>query len=359
MDPTGVLLPYLGSVVVRSLLAGKTPDEQEWAGLAEAVLRALVAQESAVAAVQETLDRLDRKVDRALLQDYEHSLGTALRTLGDAASYRRTADQRMRGLDEARHDLHRAYAAAPDLVARVEVQELISTTWLLAQSPHDALNALQDAATLLRDALYATTIHRADIRAEIERRKQETKETASTFARARLWWADKSGADAVHRTDGLVPAPRDQPIRELIETRERENSTAAGAIADRLRRVQATRRGLGLAHADAPMPVTRARSVGFRSDQDSEPIYSFIAGWEPPGLDAESARYALFVAKQEQFQRSVYEDASQWTAEQRDAYLAAYAAEITDLMAARTASWPPAAPGQWSWRLERAGPTSR
>jgi hypothetical protein len=221
--------------------------------------------------------------------------------------------------------------------------------------------------------LYATTIDRADIRLELEHRQQETKEKASVLARARLWWADKSRADTADRAGALGFLIREAPVFELTETRERENGTAAAVVADRLRRVQATRRGLGVSHTDAPMPLTRRKSLVFVSTQDpsADLTYSFVAGWEPPGLDAESARYALFVAKHEQFERVRDEENRRWkamTPEQREADRADVERrseavklhyELKAFEEGRTASWPPPAPGQWSWPLERAGPMSR
>jgi hypothetical protein len=247
-----------------------------------------VAQESAAAAAHETLDRLEGKIDRALLQDYEHSLGAALRTLRAAASSGSTPEQRMRGLDQARHDLHRAYAVAPDVVARSEVQELVSATWLLAQCPQDALDALEEAATLLRDALYATTLYRVDVRAEVYGQRQPT---TSVLARARRWWDDKWDAQTL----------------EFVQTWLREvheRGAAAAEIGDRLGRVQTARRALGVPHADPPLPVIRRESLRFNDeDVTGDLIHSFIVGWEPPASDEESTRYASYVAARERFER--------------------------------------------------------
>lgn len=289
MDPTGVLLPYHGSVAVRSLLRGRTPDERDWAGFVESVLRALLAQESAAATAQETLDRLERKIDQALLQDYEHSLGAALRTLASAASSRRTTEQRMHGLDQARHDLNRAYPAAPDAVARSEVQELVAVTWVLSQSAHDALDALREAATLLRDALYATTVRNSDLVAELDRRKQE----GSTSARARTHQRLADTLRAVRDQAGLTT-----DSSELRETRKRENGARAAEIADRLGRVQTARRDLGVRDVDAPLPLARPVYIG-----GIDIVVAFIAGWEPASSDTEGARYASYVRARERFER--------------------------------------------------------
>ena len=315
------------------------------------------------------------ELDRALLQDYEHSLGAALRTLGDAGSSRRTTEQRLRGLDQARHDLHRAYAAAPDLVARSEVQELVAAAWLLAQSSQDALDALQEAATLLRDALYATAISGADIRAEVERRKPVP---TSSLARARRWWSDKATADAAANAGALGVFIRDAPVHELAQTRVRENGAAAEAIADRLRRVQTARRGLREPNADAPMPIIRRESVVFRDRDGADLVYCFIAGWEPAASDAESERYSLFVAARERFELVRDEDARRWAAmtpEQREAERAAVRRmpdtegsassfrqlfdECVALETGHASRWPPAAPGHWSWPRERSSPPPR
>ena len=106
------------------------------------VLAALLANQ---AMTDQTLKRIEEKLDRLAAQSFENPLRAGLRMLGDASPEWRTTAERDRLLREAHYRFVDATAAAPDRVARAYADWHVELEWLLSRSTQDCWSALERA----------------------------------------------------------------------------------------------------------------------------------------------------------------------------------------------------------------------
>jgi hypothetical protein len=229
MIPATILIPIIGSAV-KLLAAGRAPDSGEWSGAVSSILAALVAQGNETNA---TLSRIEAKLDRLALQDFQHSYGAALNLLEEAMPEWRERAERERLIAEARNRLSDALAAAPDPLGKAVIEWYIGVAWLLSRSVPDCDRAMRRAAddglaALLEVAEgWSPSPHSADF-------QQRVKGLETGINRVERWFTGGKGSASAQ----LAAGARGQLRRELAP-RAREAETAFRAI-------QKTREALGL-----------------------------------------------------------------------------------------------------------------
>src|SRR5262245_13629313 len=137
MEPfTGVAIALAGPVVKAVL---QFPDEDGWSSAVSSVLAAVLSQQGAA---QQTLDRIESKIDRLARQPYESKLRAGLRSFNDAQPAHRSPEERGRLITRARDLFVDAESAAPDLATRAFAEWHIAMAWLVGGSLPDALSSL-------------------------------------------------------------------------------------------------------------------------------------------------------------------------------------------------------------------------
>ena len=225
-----IVLPYLGSKVVKSLITGNGPDADAWASFAGQLLGVLVAQQSRT---NETLGRIEAKVDRIAVQDHENALRRGFALLESAQRSWRAAPDRRRLLHEAQMAFVEAASAAPDDLARARSHIPVGITWLLMGSANDMRGELDAAAKLLIPVALGPRVMTA---AEYQALWGEVRRELSPIER---FFTEKERPE-FHRR---------RTEREHAMTRQIE------AAVEELGPVQQARRALGAAPADAPIPA--------------------------------------------------------------------------------------------------------
>jgi hypothetical protein len=150
MIPAVTLIPMLSSAA-RMLIGGSPPSKAEWNSEVTGLLEALLAQRDQMVA---NLNRIEQKIDGLMRQDFEHSFGTALNLLEEAAPAHRDLKERDRMLAAARDHLVRADVAADDPLAKATAECYLGLAWLLSRSKQDCDLAMRRAADHCFGALH-------------------------------------------------------------------------------------------------------------------------------------------------------------------------------------------------------------
>jgi hypothetical protein len=229
VDVFGVVLAALAHTAIRSLVAGETPDRAAWAQATTAVLDALLAER---ASTNETLERIEAKLDSLRRDQFELPFKTGLSFLEQAQPPWREEEDRKLLLADARRSFVQAAAAAPDDHAALLADWYLALTWLLARSPEDCRRHLRVAAERGFAALVQAATWASDPPLDAVKKRAGTPDLSLVD---RLLLARSAEGAATW-------ALRSEALRYLLEARP----LVAG--------VQRTRRRLGVAANESPLP---------------------------------------------------------------------------------------------------------
>ena len=155
MELFTVVATTLASTAIRSLVIGQPPTGDAWASAVSAVLSEMLKHQ---ATTDETLRRIEQKIDRLAVLDFERSLTAGLRFIEEAQPTWRKWPDRKQQLGQARSYFIEASAAAPDDFSRAIADWYLGLAWLLGRSPRDSALALararDDAFRALLSSLY-------------------------------------------------------------------------------------------------------------------------------------------------------------------------------------------------------------
>jgi hypothetical protein len=224
-----VVLAALAHTAIRSLIAGETPDRAAWAEATTAVLRALLAER---ATTNETLERVEAKIESLRRDQFELPFKTGLGFLEQAQPPWREEEERKLLLADARRSFVQAAAAAPDDDASLLAEWYLALTWLLSRSPEDCRQHLRVAAGRGLAALVQAATWATDPPLEAVRKRAGTPEL-SLLDRMFLSRSAEGAANWEIRREALQYLLATQPL-------------VAG--------VQLTRRQLGVAASESPVP---------------------------------------------------------------------------------------------------------
>jgi hypothetical protein len=254
--PFLVLLPLLGSSAVKSLLAGRPPDDDAWAAFTEKLLSALVSEQAQTA---RTLERIEAKLDRLASQTFEVSMGAGHALIRDAQRSWRQGDDANRLLHEARVQYLLAASAAPTDIDQADALVFVGMAWLLMGSPIDTRLALTQAAGLLEP------IGRKDfVKPGTWQVLEEHRARFSVLER--VWLRDVRGGETSR-------------YNEIVLELERHHDALRREALFRLVFVQKGRRKLGVAKRDARIPSYAPDSMGSDTRQGSGSMTRVV--WKP------------------------------------------------------------------------------
>jgi len=169
------LIEVLAHSAIKALITGQPPGPDEWASAATALLKGLLSRE---AAVDETLARIESKLDQLAQQNFRRDFKSGLYLL-NAASREGPGPGWDRDLQQARLDFVKALQATETqerpLMARAIVNWHLAVTYLLMDSLSECrlalLEARDDAAHFVLSGLANWEGSSADYQALVKQRQ--------------------------------------------------------------------------------------------------------------------------------------------------------------------------------------------
>ncbi len=208
----GALLSFATRRVISALAAGEALDRKDAAGAASAVLDALVGMQDQQAS---TLTRIESKIDRILVQDFNRSYQTGCFRLSEAASTEISASAQHAALEQARIAFLEAVAGTTEAAYRVRALHAAAVCSLLSGTP-------RMARRLLDDAWRAS--YRALVEAAVQWRKPRQDRGIANALGEALFSTAYFKQEAIHAElkaigEALCPVTKDiQELRRMLGT---------------------------------------------------------------------------------------------------------------------------------------------
>jgi hypothetical protein len=149
----GSVLTSAASRMVTASITGRDMNSDDVASIATTLLQAVVA---AQAQTNESLAKIEAKLDAIRVAPFTSAMAAGQRLLQDAAPAHRTVQHRCQLLSEARTQFAIAVGSAPTPIAAAQAEVFYGLTWLGDRSVEDAIEAQSRAALLIEDEILAT-----------------------------------------------------------------------------------------------------------------------------------------------------------------------------------------------------------
>jgi hypothetical protein len=234
----GVVAVLAAKTAVQSLIRGQAPGRDEWASVAtellESIVRGQSATEEALGRVEQTLSRIEQKVDHLVQQQFWVPFKTAL----DALRYAQLTrwEDRAGRLRQAQSEFQRAAAGAPDPFSKALAEWYLAMCFLVDREPLACLTALESA----RNNAFRSLLE------------------------SRQRWFEPNLEEIQRRMAkrGLPPGRRkDKERAEATEEIRKELTQVVRASRELAQGVQAIRRALGLAASACAPPMNFDRPI--------------------------------------------------------------------------------------------------